>query len=87
MKLLTQQMKQDSTSGHRGSGEPDKARISTSESVMKMPLSSLYDRNEKEKKRKYNIRVMTVEQGTLTQPVFSVGTATPECQVFLKQLC
>ena len=54
---------------------------------MNMPLLSLYDRNEKEKARKYNIRVMTVELGTLTQPVFSVGTATPECQVFLKQLC
>ena len=47
---------------------------------MQMPLSSLYDRNEKEKKRKYNRRVMTVEQGTFQPLVFSVfGIAAPEC--------
>ena len=56
--------------------------------AMKMPLSSLYDRNEKEKKRQYNHRVMTVEQGTFTPLVFSVfGTTAPECRVFLNHLC
>ena len=56
-------------------------------SAMKLPLSSIYGRHEKEKKRSYNHRVMTVEQGTFTPLVFSVfGTAAPECQVFLKHL-
>lgn len=56
-------------------------------SAMKVPLSKVYDRNEKEKKRLYNHRVMTVEHGTFTPLVFSVfGTAAPECQTFLKHL-
>ena len=55
--------------------------------AMKIPLSKVYDRNEKEKKRMYNHRVMTIEQGSFTPLVFSVfGTAAPECQTFLKQL-
>lgn len=55
--------------------------------AMKMSLSATYGRHEQEKKRAYNHRVMTVEQGTFTPLVFSVfGTAAPECQVFLKHL-
>ena len=95
MKLVTQQMKEDSTSGQRGSGEPDKMRISTSES----PILLLRQRwkcryyhymivMKKKRKRKYNHRVMTVEQGTFTPLVFTVfGTAAPECPAFLKHLC
>jgi hypothetical protein len=56
-------------------------------SAMKMSLTTIYGRHEKEKKRAYNHRVMTVEHGTFTPLVFSVfGTAAPECQVFLKHL-
>ena len=58
-----------------------------SATAMKIPTSKVYDRNEKEKKRMYNHRVMTVEHGSFTPLVFSVfGTAAPECQVFIKRL-
>jgi hypothetical protein len=59
-----------------------------SASAMKLPLSKVHDRHEKEKKRMYNHRVQTVEQGTFTPLVFSVmGTMGPECQIFIKNLC
>ena len=55
---------------------------------MKSPLASLYDRNEKEKKRMYNHRVMSVEQGTFIPLVFTTtGSAAPECAAFLKKDC
>ena len=55
--------------------------------AMKSPLASLYDRNKKEKKRMYNHRVMSVEQGTFTPLVFTTtGSAAPECTAFLKKL-
>ena len=54
---------------------------------MKTSLTTVYDRHEKEKKRNYNHRVMSVEHGTFTPVVFSVfGTAGPECNIFLKKL-
>jgi len=59
-----------------------------SASSMNLPLSKVYDRHEKEKKRMYNHRIQTVEQGTFTPLVFSVlGNMGPECQVFIKNLC
>ena len=55
--------------------------------AMKSPLASLYDRKEKEKKRIYNHRVMSVQQGTFTPLVFTTtGSAAPECAAFLKKL-
>ena len=55
--------------------------------AMKSPLASLYDRSEKEKKRMYNHRVMSVEQGTFTPLAFTAtGSAAPECTAFLKKL-
>ncbi len=58
-----------------------------SASHMKVPLSKVYDSNEKEKKRNYNHRVQTVELGTFTPLVFSTaGSMGPECSVFMKNL-
>ena len=54
---------------------------------MKVPLHKVYDKHEKEKKRAYNHRIISIEHGTFTPLVFSIlGTAGPECQMFLKRL-
>ena len=59
-----------------------------SASALKTPLSKIYDSHEKEKKREYNHRIMTVDNGTFTPLVFSVfGSMGPECKVFYKNLC
>lgn len=56
-------------------------------SNMNVPLADIYNRHEKEKKRAYNHRIISIEHGTFTPLVFSIlGTAGPECQVFLKRL-
>ena len=58
-----------------------------SATAMKCTPSSMYDKHEKEKKRMYNHRVMSIEKGTFTPLVFSVfGTSAPECKIFLKNL-
>ena len=48
-------------------------------------LEQIYHRNEQEKKRQYNYRVMQIEQGTFTPLVYStVGGMVPECQNYTK---
>ena len=55
---------------------------------MNVTLNKIYDRQEKEKKKAYNHRIMTVEHGTFTPLIFSIfGRPGPEGQVFLKKLC
>ena len=59
-----------------------------SASTMKVPLDKIYDKHEKEKKRAYNHRIMTVEHGTFTPLIFSIfGRPGPEGQIFFKKLC
>ena len=55
---------------------------------VRQPLPKTYVAHEKEKKRKYNERVLEVENGTFTPLVFSVfGGMGQECQMFYKRLC
>jgi hypothetical protein len=50
-------------------------------------LSQAYISKEKEKKRKYNERVLQIENGTFTPLVFSIHDGMgPECQTFYKRL-
>lgn len=59
-----------------------------SATALKTTLSKAYDSNEKEKKRKYNYRIMTKDNGTFTPLVYSVaGSLAPECARFYKHLC
>ena len=49
--------------------------------------SQIYRRHEQEKKRKYNDRVMNIEQGTFTPLVYSrSGGLGNECQNFYRHL-
>ena len=51
-----------------------------------LTLSQAYRANESEKKCLYNDRVMKVENGTFTPPVFSsAGGMAQECKIFIKQ--
>lgn len=59
-----------------------------SESYISTPTEKIYDRAEKDKKRKYNDRIMNVEGGTFTPLIFSVyGGVGPEAHRFIKLLC
>ena len=50
-------------------------------------IATIFKSHEKEKKRKYNERVMNVEHGTFTPLVFSInGGEGPECTTFHKLL-
>ena len=52
-----------------------------------MTLSQMYKKHEKEKKRKYNTRVIQVEKGTFTPLVFATsGGMSGETDKFLKRL-
>ena len=47
----------------------------------------IYRRNEQEKKRQYNDRIMEIEHGTFTPLVYSTtGGMAPECERFTKYL-
>ena len=51
-------------------------------------LPKTYVTHEREKKRKYNERVLEVENGSFTPLVFTVfGGMGQECQMFFKRLC
>ena len=50
-------------------------------------IKQVYDQHEKEKKRKYNQRVMQVERATFTPLVFSTtGGMAPECARYHKKV-
>ena len=50
-------------------------------------LPQIYKENEKEKKRKYNERIMNIEKGTFTPLVFTTsGGMAPECEKLNKRL-
>ena len=50
-------------------------------------VEQIYHRNDQEKKRQYNDRVMEIEQGTFTPLVYStMGGMAPECQKYAKHL-
>ena len=52
-----------------------------------LELKRCFERNEKEKKRHYNERVLQVENGTFTPLVFaSNGAMSRECQAFYKRI-
>ena len=58
-----------------------------SESFKKSSVRDVLLKNEREKKRKYNARVMNIEQATFTPLVFTVfGGQSVECAVFHKNL-
>ena len=60
----------------------------TAPRYVRQPLAKTYVTHEKEKKRKYNERVLEVENGTFTPLVFSIfGGMGQECQMFYKRLC
>ena len=51
------------------------------------PLKSVLTKHEREKKAKYNQRVINIEHGTLTPLVFTTsGSMGPECSLFHKSL-
>ncbi len=59
-----------------------------SATALKNSLNRVYYSQEKEKKRKYNYRIMNKDNGTFTPLVYSVaGSLAPECSVFHKKLC
>ena len=50
-------------------------------------VEQIYHRNEQEKKRQYNDRVMEIEQGTFTPLVYStMGGMAPECERYTRHL-
>ena len=52
-----------------------------------VPLTQLYNQQEKEKKRKYNQRILQVEKATFTPLVFTTtGGMAPECAQYHKRL-
>ena len=52
-----------------------------------LPLPKIYERNEKEKKRNYNERVLQIEHGSFTPLVFSsLGGMGRECSTFYSKL-
>ena len=52
-----------------------------------LELKRCFERNEKEKKRQYNERVLQIENGTFTPLVFATnGAISRECQAFYKRL-
>ena len=56
-------------------------------SYMSTPMSKLYDNHEKEKIKKYNSRVITVERGTFTPLVYTTfGGWGPQAQRYHKRL-
>ena len=58
------------------------------QSAVKLPLSKIYDNHEKEKKRSYNNRIMSYDNGTFTPLIYSVfGSMGPECSVYFKTIC
>ena len=57
------------------------------DSARALSSSHIYRRHEQEKKRKYNDRVMNIEQGTFTPLVYSTsGGLGNECHTFYRQL-
>ncbi len=55
--------------------------------AMKNSVAKTLDYHEREKKRKYNARIMTQEHGTFTPLIFTaLGTTGKECDKFLKTL-
>jgi hypothetical protein len=58
-----------------------------SASQVNSPIPSILRKHGEEKKRKYNDRVMQIEQGTFTPLVFTItGSMGPECLQFHKSL-
>ena len=54
---------------------------------MQQSSDKIYRKPEKEKKRKYAARVMEIEHGTFTRPVYSItGDIVPECSTYHKHL-
>ena len=52
-----------------------------------LELKRCFERNEKEKKRQYNERVLQIENGTFTPLVFATnGAMSRECQAFYKRM-
>ena len=52
-----------------------------------MPIKQIYEQHEKEKKRKYNQRIVQVEKATFTPLVFSTtGGMAPECARYHKKV-
>ena len=57
----------------------------SSESLKNTTINNVLLKNEREKKRKYNSRIMDIEQGTFTPLVFTVfGGQSIECSIFHK---
>ena len=57
------------------------------DSARALSSSQIYRRHKQEKKRKYNDRVMNIEQGTFTPLVYSTsGGLGNECQTFYRHL-
>ena len=57
------------------------------DSARALSFNQIYRRHEQEKKRKYNDRVMNIEQGTFTPLVYSTsGGLGNGCQTFHRQL-
>ena len=53
-----------------------------------LPTAKVFEKQEQEKKRAYNERVIEIEHGTFTPLVMGTnGGAGKECTVFVKQLC
>ena len=59
----------------------------TNTNARALSSTQIYQRHEQEKKRKYNDRVMNIEQGTFTPLVYSKsGGLGNNCQTFCRQL-
>ena len=59
----------------------------TNTNARALSSTQIYQRHEQEKKRKYNDRVMNIEQGTFTPLVYSTsGGLGNNCQTFCRQL-
>ena len=58
-----------------------------SNSQKHLPVNTVLEKHEKEKKRQYNQRIMNIEHGTFTPLVFSIsGSVGSECSRFHKQI-
>ena len=56
-------------------------------SQIHQPSEKIYQKHEKEKKRKYGSRIMEIEHGTFTPLIYSItGGMGPECSIFHKHL-
>ena len=77
------------TSEHADFGETDKTHslMLNSDSYKHLPPHKVYEKHEREKRRKYNDRIMNVEHGTFTALIYSInGGMGGESLLFHKAL-